>query len=205
LFSCKAQETKKKKLKMNSLILLPLFAAVAAAGILPGHYGAPAAYHGVAPVVAVAPAVYGNSYAQRSQYHSQDGYGQYSYGYAEPNSQKQEARHADGTVTGSYSHALPDGRVLVNNYVADEYGFRSSLAPTAAKDFAPVVKAAYHAEAPVFQHAVQTIVQPQPAIHVAKTINYAAPVAYASAPIAYGYQAAPGYGYGYGAGPAYLH
>jgi hypothetical protein len=182
---------------MNSLIVLPLFFAAAFAGYLPHHVPAPVVAHHVAHV---APAVVGREYAARTQYHSQDNYGNYNYGYAEPNGAKTETRHPDGTVTGSYSHPLPDGRILTNNYVADEYGFRSNLAPTAAKDFAPKIKAAYDVAAPVIAHTVDTHVIPQPPVHIAKRFDYvAAPAApiyrYAPAPVAapfYGF-AAPGY------------
>jgi hypothetical protein len=191
---------------MNSLIVLPLFFAAALGSYLPLH--APAVAYRAAPVVAhtvahVSPAVVGHAHSARTQYHSQDNYGTYDYGYAEPNGAKKETRHPDGTVTGTYSHPLPDGRVLTNNYVADEYGFRSDLAPTAPKDFAPVVKAAYDVAAPVVAHTVDTHVIPQAPLHIAKSVDYVAAPAvvksYAAAAPAYGYGYA---GYGYPA-PAY--
>jgi opacity protein-like surface antigen len=73
-------------------VFLSLFVATSMASIIPAPY-----------VAQVAPAVVGKSYIHRTQHHSQNAYGQYDYGYAEPNSQKQETRHPDGTVTGSYS------------------------------------------------------------------------------------------------------
>ena len=47
-------------------------------------------------VAAVAPAVDG------SQYHAQDEFGQYSFGYKDPNSVRQEVKTADGVVRGAY-------------------------------------------------------------------------------------------------------
>jgi hypothetical protein len=43
------------------------------------------------------------AHVARSQHHTQDAYGNYAYGYAEPNGAKKEVRHPDGTVTGTYS------------------------------------------------------------------------------------------------------
>lgn len=158
---------------MQSLVLLPLLAAVASAAYLPlVPLAAPAA-----PVYALA-----RSYSEeaKSQFHSQSKNG-YDYGYAEPNGAKKETRHADGTVTGTYSHPLPDGRVLTNNYVADKYGFRSSLAPTAIKDFRPIVESTYDVKAPIVEHTVETVAVPQPAVQLTKSVDYvahAAPTAY---------------------------
>jgi hypothetical protein len=107
------------------------------------------------------------------------------------------------------SHPLPDGRILTNNYVADEYGFRSSLAPTAPKDFAPKVKAVYDVAAPVYATTYNTVAYRQAPIVATKSVDYLTPVAapatyvrsygaplvksaYA-APLAYGYGAPLGY------------
>ncbi len=64
-----------------------------------------------------------------TQYHAQDEFGQYSYGYSNPTATKAETRNADGTVEGTYSYVSPDGRIITNNYHADGTGFRSDLFP----------------------------------------------------------------------------
>lgn len=78
--------------------------------------------------VQAAPAVYNVAPVQvavaDSQYHSQDDIGQYSYGYSDGNSVKQELKTADGVVRGSYSYVDSDGLVQTVNYIADALGFR---------------------------------------------------------------------------------
>jgi hypothetical protein len=59
-----------------------------------------------------------------SQYQAQDTLGQYSYGYADSNSQKQEARAADGSTHGAYSYVDGHGIVQSVKYHADALGFR---------------------------------------------------------------------------------
>ncbi|XP_018325741.1 cuticle protein 7-like [Agrilus planipennis] len=54
-----------------------------------------------------------------SQYHSQDGLGQYSYGYSEPLSAKSEIRSADGVTRGGYSFYDAEGKLRTVQYVAD--------------------------------------------------------------------------------------
>jgi hypothetical protein len=73
-----------------------------------------------APAVALAsPLVSGSS-----QYQAQDTLGQYSYGYADSNSEKHEARAADGTTHGAYSYVDGHGLVQSVKYHADSLGFR---------------------------------------------------------------------------------
>lgn len=60
----------------------------------------------------------------KTQYHAQDELGQYSYGYADGLSSKQESRTADGITTGSYSYLDANGIVQNAKYVADAAGFR---------------------------------------------------------------------------------
>ncbi|KAH8379532.1 hypothetical protein KR009_005443 [Drosophila setifemur] len=57
------------------------------------------------------------------QYITQDQLGQYSYGYAEPLSSKQETRTIDGTTRGSYSYRDALGKLQTVQYVADDEGF----------------------------------------------------------------------------------
>merc|ERR1712139_221745 len=72
--------------------------AVEVAAVAPYAYAAPA--YAPAPVPAYAP-----TYA--SQYHSQDEFGQASYGYAQPGQAKSEVRDAYGNVAGSYYYINP--------------------------------------------------------------------------------------------------
>ncbi|CAG0887204.1 unnamed protein product [Darwinula stevensoni] len=137
-------------------VVLGALMAVATASppfLAPGYHGygyaGPVVKHAIhaVPVVKSVHAVY----APRHQHHSQDAWGNYNYGYADINSAKEESKIGN-TVVGSYSHINADGTVTKNDYVADEFGFRSSLAPTAAKDFAPKVTVAYGHGAP-YTHA----------------------------------------------------
>ncbi|XP_011181383.2 uncharacterized protein LOC105211570 [Zeugodacus cucurbitae] len=61
--------------------------------------------------------------AQQYQYHTQDGFGQYSYGYGEPLSTKQEVRTQDGITRGSYTYLDADGKLQTVTYTADADGF----------------------------------------------------------------------------------
>lgn len=57
------------------------------------------------------------------QYFTQDTLGQYSYGYSEPLSTKQEVRTLNGVTTGSYSYIDANGLLQTVDYTADEEGF----------------------------------------------------------------------------------
>lgn len=63
-------------------------------------------------------------------YRQPEGEGTYAFGYdiedgATSNVQyRNEERHANGTVTGSYGYLMPDGNVMTVNYVADKDGYR---------------------------------------------------------------------------------
>ena len=69
-------------------------------------------------------------YATQSKYHAQDELGQYAFGHREVTQGRQETRDLAGVVRGSYSYIGADGKLVTNHYVADENGFRSSLAPS---------------------------------------------------------------------------
>uniref|UniRef100_A0A0A1WXC5 Cuticle protein 6 n=1 Tax=Zeugodacus cucurbitae TaxID=28588 RepID=A0A0A1WXC5_ZEUCU len=60
----------------------------------------------------------------QQQYHTQDGLGQYAYGYAEPHSTKHEVRSLDGITRGSYSYRDATGKLQTVDYTADDNGFR---------------------------------------------------------------------------------
>ena len=90
------------------------------------------------PVVqsAAVPAVTG------SQYHAQDEAGQYSFGYNDLNSVRQETKTADGAVAGQYQYIDSEGVIQTVQYIADEAGFR------VAGSNLPVFAAAVPADTP---------------------------------------------------------
>lgn len=91
--------------------------------------------------------------AVSSQYQSQDGHGQYTYGYAEPNSQKTETRSANGVTSGAYSYVDAHGIVQSVKYVSDPvHGFQVA-ATNLPKGPAPAPVAVYAAPAPVVHYA----------------------------------------------------
>merc|ERR1719483_1412797 len=59
-----------------------------------------------------------------TQYHAQDGLGQYSFGFNDPNSVRQEVKTADGVVRGAYRYVDTNGIVQTVEYIADAGGFR---------------------------------------------------------------------------------
>lgn len=60
-----------------------------------------------------------------AQYHSQDGLGQYSYGYVGPLSFKTETKSADGVTRGGYSYIDANGVLQTVHYISDPVnGFR---------------------------------------------------------------------------------
>merc|ERR1712200_170539 len=93
---------------------------------VPGAAPAPVAAPVAAPVVASAPVAAAATPvdATNSQYHAQDDFGQYNYGYSDPNSVKQEVKTADGVTRGSYSYVDANGIVQTVNYISDAMGFR---------------------------------------------------------------------------------
>ena len=97
----------------------------------PAVQAAPVAY--ATPAVQAASVVYNAAPAaspvqiadaSSSQFHAQDEFGQYNYGYSDENSVKQELKTADGVVRGSYSYVDSDGLLQTVNYIADALGFR---------------------------------------------------------------------------------
>merc|ERR1712007_253811 len=104
------------------------------------HSAPPVAY--AAAPVHVAPAA-----VQGSQYHAQDDAGQYSFGYNDGSSVKQEIKTADGVVRGAYSYVDSDGIVQNVNYIADALGFRVGATNLPVHHVAAPVQAA--AAAPV--------------------------------------------------------
>ena len=68
--------------------------------------------------------------------------GQYSYGYSNEDSYKNEQRTADGIVRGSYSYIDANGELQVVHYISDAFGFRVSATnlPEAPVAAVPVVQ-----------------------------------------------------------------
>merc|ERR1711994_972758 len=143
---------------------------------------APVAY--AAAPVQVAPAA-----VQGSQYHAQDDAGQYSFGYNDGSSVKQEIKTADGVIRGAYSYVDADGIVQNVNYIADALGFRvgatnlpvhhvdapvEAAAPVQAAAAAPVAAAASPVIAPEVSYAY---------LPYASNYGYSVPAA-APAPVA---------------------
>merc|ERR1712168_193072 len=91
--------------------------AVAAAPVI--AQPAPVTYASTASVKAVPAAVHAQ------QYHAQDEFGNYQYGYDNPNSQKNEAGNALTGVKGHYVVKNAFGGVRRYDYVADGAGFRA--------------------------------------------------------------------------------
>merc|ERR1712047_150415 len=135
---------------------------------VPAAAPAPVAAPVAAPVVASAPVVAAATPVDttNSQYHAQDDFGQYNYGYSDPNSVKQEVKTADGVTRGSYSYVDANGIVQTVNYISDAMGFR-----VAATNL-PVHN--------VEGNAVEAVVQPEVAyayLPYAQNYGYAAPAA----------------------------
>merc|ERR1711976_546285 len=105
----------------------------------------------VAPLAPVAPIVEPPS----SQFHAQDEFGQFSFGYQNINSAKNETRDAFGVTRGSYQYVDANGVLQTVNYIADPVnGFRVAgtnipVAPEAAPVVAPIAPAAPPLVAPV--------------------------------------------------------
>lgn len=77
--------------------------------------------------VAVYPAAVVHHAPASTQYHTQDEWGQYAYGYSGGPSAKHEQRTADGVTRGGYSYVDANGLVQSVSYVSDPAnGFRAT-------------------------------------------------------------------------------
>lgn len=116
--------------------------------------------------------------ALSTQYHQQDQLGQYSYGYADPNSQKNEIRLHDGVTRGSYSYVDANGKVQSVSYVADPHtGFKAvgtnfPQGPAPAVALSAPVSYAVAAPAPVALHNGVPVDTPE--VQLAKAAHLAA-------------------------------
>merc|ERR1712190_464782 len=90
--------------------------------------------------------------APSSQFHAQDEFGQFSFGYENINSAKTETKDAFGVTRGSYQYVDANGIVQTVNYIADDInGFRvaGTNIPVAVAAAQPVAPAALPLVAPV--------------------------------------------------------
>merc|ERR1712045_2699 len=76
------------------------------------------------PVVTVNAAPAPVNQATSTQFHAQDEFGNFQYGYSNINSQKHETGNIHTGVSGSYSYTDAHGIGRTINYVADGLGFR---------------------------------------------------------------------------------
>jgi len=91
--------------------------------------------------VAVAPAV--APVVPVSQFHAQDEFGGFNFGYQDGNSARQEIRTPDGVTRGAYSYVDANGVTQTVNYVADAVnGFRVAASNLPVAPVAPVAPAA---------------------------------------------------------------
>merc|ERR1719187_941765 len=86
------------------------------------------------------------------QFHAQDEFGQFSFGYAGGPTAKTEARNAYGVTTGSYQYVDPNGVLQTVNYIADPVnGFRVQGTNLPVAGAAGPVFEGVQAPAPVFE------------------------------------------------------
>merc|ERR1712098_444473 len=87
---------------------------------------APIAAPLAAPIAAPIPAPLAAPIAApSSQFHAQDEFGQFSFGYENINSAKQETKDVFGVTRGSYQNVDANGLVQSVNYISDDInGFR---------------------------------------------------------------------------------
>ncbi|XP_025200771.1 uncharacterized protein LOC112598501 isoform X2 [Melanaphis sacchari] len=101
----------------SAIIVLMIVVAAASAGIYPATMGSKGA--------AVGRTKSGNSRdTSGDSFHIQSPDGQYVFGHTNGEQGRAEMRDSDGTVTGYYSYADGNGRVVRVDYVADKGGYR---------------------------------------------------------------------------------
>merc|ERR1711970_988190 len=89
----------------------------------PVLHSAPAPIQVAGP--ALAPAPFPVPATPSSQFHAQDEFGQFSFGYENINSAKTETKDAFGVTRGSYQYVDANGILQTVNYIADDInGFR---------------------------------------------------------------------------------
>ena len=117
------------KLSFFQLVTLALVASASAAG--PPAYGAPAPY--VEPKLAPQPYAYEYGVADD---------------YSHSNFKKAETQDAGGNVAGSFTIALPDGRIQTTTYTADHTnGFVAEVSYSGEAAYPPAPAGGYPGEA----------------------------------------------------------
>ncbi|XP_026813194.1 uncharacterized protein LOC113553845 isoform X1 [Rhopalosiphum maidis] len=101
----------------SAIVVLMIVVVAASAGIYPVKMGSKGA--------TVGPTKSGtNRDTSGDSFHIQSPDGQYVFGHTNGEQGRAEMRDSDGTVTGYYSYADGDGRVVRVDYVADKGGYR---------------------------------------------------------------------------------
>jgi len=96
-----------------------------------------------------------------SQFHAQDEFGQFSFGYENINSAKTETKDAFGVTRGSYQYVDANGILQTVNYIADPVnGFRVAGTNIPVAPAAPAVALPVGPEVPV----VEPLVAPVPVV-----------------------------------------
>ncbi|XP_022164332.1 uncharacterized protein LOC111029588 isoform X2 [Myzus persicae] len=107
-----------KMMRLSSAItVLMIMVAAASAGFYPATMGNKGAAVGRTKSDT-------NRDTSGDSYHIQSSDGQFVFGHANGEQGRAEMRDSDGTVTGYYSYADRDGRVVRVDYVADKGGYR---------------------------------------------------------------------------------
>merc|ERR1719439_551105 len=128
--------------------MFKLFAAAALVAVVvadgPPAYGAPPAYHpapAYKPVEKLPPQPYAYEYGVADD-------------YSKANFKKTETQDAEGKVAGSFTIALPDGRIQTTTYTADHYnGFVAEVTYEGTPVYPPEPKEGYGHAAPVYKAA----------------------------------------------------
>lgn len=119
----------------------------------------------------------------RTQYHSQDELGQYSFGYSGGPSSKVESR-IGGVTQGGFSYVDAHGLVQSRNYVSDAHGFRVAGTDIPVDSNTPLAVAPVAYSAPV-AHAVAPVAYSAPVAHAVSPLAYTTPLAHSVSPLAY--------------------
>merc|ERR1711937_533905 len=147
----------------NQLSFIPAPSAVAPAPApLPLAQGpAPLALAPAPLAVAPAPVPVAIPSTPSSQFHAQDEFGQFSFGYENINSAKTETKDAFGVTRGSYQYVDANGILQTVNYIADPVnGFRVAGTNIPVAPAAPNVALPVGPEVP----AVKPLVAPVPVV-----------------------------------------
>ena len=169
---------------------VPVVAHAVHAPVVSHAVHAAPAYH--APVVAhAAPAYHAPVVTHAApDYHAPDVVSPYTYSYAvaddysKANFQAAESSDGAGNAEGSYSVALPDGRIQHVNYHVNGYdGYVADVTYDGHAQYAEVAAPAYHS--PVVAHAAPAYHAPVVAhtVHAAPVVAHHAPVIAHAAPI----------------------